>query len=488
MLRKILFGLVIGFLIMARKYPFGRQRKNTKSKPPAGKKYSHGAHHFVDIDPNTGTTGVTPSPNHITTAAEPCDEHERMIATLEQCPIDSPIAKQTVENRTIENGTVENRTVENGTIDNGAEANVETEQMESETESMETETELVKRSSYVSHSFVEIDEDIYYHKDINDPSRPPTAKTGGKNAQAKAMKALKTVLNAAGTVAHQTTLLWKYFHNKEGRQAGVTLGILDDPNRHCSVASSMAHNFNETMQLNRGRNSNDARAFRDMVLLAVCPTAPPEGSDESITLHYEAQVRDMAAEFSFTPEQKEAAFLAGRKRAAMFDDPKGKFEWIQHPKRHAPRDKKITKKLIEDFHYYLVHQCELVTASLNKEDTILVSKPDGNKVKARKYFYTFSKRELYDECIKHPSQGGFAGFREAKDPDKVYISMSTFERMFPPNLKRMTTAQKEMCGCEICIDFKNPFNALTAFRNKWVKVYEEAYQAQHKLPSYKRQM
>ena len=109
---------------------------------------------------------------------------------------------------------------------------------------METETELVKWSSYVSHPFVKIDEDIYYHKDINDPSGPPTAKTGGKNAQAKAMKALTTVLNAAGTVAHQTTLLWKYFHKKEGRQSGVTLGVLDDPNRHFLVASTMAHNLN----------------------------------------------------------------------------------------------------------------------------------------------------------------------------------------------------------------------------------------------------
>ena len=57
----------------------------------------------------------------------------------------------------------------------------------------------------------------------------------------------------------------------------------------------------------------------------------------------------------------------------------------------------------------------------------------------------------------------------------MYISMSTFERMFPPNLKRMTSAQKEMCGCEICIDFKNRFNALTAFWNKWVKVYDDAF-------------
>ena len=121
---EIRFGLVIVILIMARTNPLGRQRKKTKSKPPAGKKYGHGAHHFVDIDPSRGTKGVTPSPTHTTTVPEPIDEHERMIAVSEQCPIDSPNAKQTVENRTVENGTVEN----------GSEANVETEQTESETE------------------------------------------------------------------------------------------------------------------------------------------------------------------------------------------------------------------------------------------------------------------------------------------------------------------------------------------------------------------
>ena len=112
------------------------------------------------------------------------------------------------------------------------------------------------------------------------------------------------------------------------------------------------------------------------------------------------------------------------------------------------------EELTEEFQNWLLKECPLVIASPNKRDTIKVRKiGESEKVTVRKYYYTFSKRELYDCAIQHPSQGGFSGFRNPKNLDEVNVSLSSFERMFPPNLKRMTEAIKEMCGCEICIDF-----------------------------------
>jgi hypothetical protein len=102
----------------------------------------------------------------------------------------------------------------------------------------------------------------------------------------------------------------------------------------------------------------------------------------------------------------------------------------------------------------------------------IIDEVTGDKIKVRKWFYLFSHREIYQEAIKHPRDGGFAGFRDPKDADKIWVSLISMERILPSNVCRMTSAQKSMCGCEVCLDGRAMFTALIEFRRKALREFD----------------
>ena len=60
--------------------------------------------------------------------------------------------------------------------------------------------------------------------------------------------------------------------------------------------------------------------------------------------------------------------------------------------------------------------------------------------------------------------GGCPGFYDPVTKLAPRISISTFEKMTPGNLKRMTASQKEMVGCDTCIDGRAMHSALNNCR------------------------
>ena len=91
--------------------------------------------------------------------------------------------------------------------------------------------------------------------------------------------------------------------------------------------------------------------------------------------------------------------------------------------------------------------------SPNKNDVIWTrDKITEEKIQLQKHHYLFSVRELYECAIQPVELGGCPGFCDNNNPKIPLISISTFEKMMPGNLKEMTDSQKEMCGCDICID------------------------------------
>jgi hypothetical protein len=85
----------------------------------------------------------------------------------------------------------------------------------------------------------------------------------------------------------------------------------------------------------------------------------------------------------------------------------------------------------------------------------------GVKKKERKQYYMFSIREIHNELIKPANEGGFAG--AYNDEGKLLISDTTLRSILPKNISRITESQKQMCGCEICL---NAYSLMLAF-NSW---------------------
>ena len=83
-------------------------------------------------------------------------------------------------------------------------------------------------------------------------------------------------------------------------------------------------------------------------------------------------------------------------------------------------------------------------------NTLLIADADS-KVKRRvpKLLLECSMRQLHNEIIASPYDGGLLGARHAKTND-VIISNKMLRYLAPPQLRPMTDNHKMMCGCAIC--------------------------------------
>ena len=106
-------------------------------------------------------------------------------------------------------------------------------------------------------------------------------------------------------------------------------------------------------------------------------------------------------------------------------------------------------------------------------DTLLIADSDS-KVKRRvtKILLECSMRQLHNEIIDSPDDGGLVGARYAITND-VIISDTMLFSLAPPQLRPMTDNQKMMCGCAICNTSKYMQESLNAWRWKQLKIMKD---------------
>ena len=81
-------------------------------------------------------------------------------------------------------------------------------------------------------------------------------------------------------------------------------------------------------------------------------------------------------------------------------------------------------------------------------------------------------RQLHNELIASPDDGGLVGARHAITND-VIISGTMLRSLAPPQLRPMTDNHKMMCSCAICNTSKYMQEYLNAWRRKQLKFMKE---------------
>ena len=81
-------------------------------------------------------------------------------------------------------------------------------------------------------------------------------------------------------------------------------------------------------------------------------------------------------------------------------------------------------------------------------------------------------RQLHNELIASPDDGGLVGSRHAITND-VIISDTMLCFLAPPQLRPMTDNHKMMCGCAICNTSKYMQEYLNAWRRKQLKIMKD---------------
>ena len=71
----------------------------------------------------------------------------------------------------------------------------------------------------------------------------------------------------------------------------------------------------------------------------------------------------------------------------------------------------------------------------------------------RKLLFQVSVKELHSRLVSDPMDGDLIDDRD--EDDNIIISDSTLRSLSPPQLKKMSTRYKVMCGCECCISAKS---------------------------------
>ena len=114
-----------------------------------------------------------------------------------------------------------------------------------------------------------------------------------------------------------------------------------------------------------------------------------------------------------------------------------------------------------------------VSESPITRDTLLIADTDA-KVKCRvpKLLFECYMRQLHNELIASPDDGGLVGARHAITND-VIISDTMLRSLVLPKLRPMTDNKKIMCGCAICNTSKYIQESLNAWRRKQLKITKE---------------
>ena len=114
-----------------------------------------------------------------------------------------------------------------------------------------------------------------------------------------------------------------------------------------------------------------------------------------------------------------------------------------------------------------------VRQSTITRDTLLIADAD-TKVKRRvpKLLLECYMRQLHNDLIASPDDGGLVGARHAITNDVIIID-TILRSLAPPKLRPMKDNQKMMCGCAICNTSKYMQESLNAWWWKQLKIMKE---------------
>ena len=122
--------------------------------------------------------------------------------------------------------------------------------------------------------------------------------------------------------------------------------------------------------------------------------------------------------------------------------------------------------------YWTMKNSNVCQSPINR-DTLLIADADTKeKRRVPKILLECSMRQLHNELIASPYDGGLVGARHAITND-VIISDIMLHSLAPPQLRPMTYNHKMMWGCAICNTSKYMQESLNAWRQKQLKTTKE---------------
>ena len=214
----------------------------------------------------------------------------------------------------------------------------------------------------------------------------------------------------------------------------------------------------------RGLKSLSA-SFQQTLLWAISPTAPADDAPIAVKKEVRKQVLEVAATLGM---RKVKGFVKRLQQSTVVR--REIFANQSNPTLSIVNKRGIhsryTPEFIVEIRKWLVEYCQKIIQSPNAKDSIWIKCPvTGLKSKERKHFFLFSVREVLYDLIEN-----FPGAKNEKG--EVIISDTALRAIMPKNIQRMSESQKQMCGCDICLNAYQFILALNSWRSRKKTVWE----------------
>ncbi|MGL5936767.1 MAG: hypothetical protein ACRCZI_14225, partial [Cetobacterium sp.] len=300
---------------------------------------------------------------------------------------------------------------------------------------------------------------VPYNPDIfkfkkDDPTSPVSCDNTAYCNKYQCTKRLKAALDFCGSEQHQLLLIHQVL-TSEGREGiGMGLGLLKNPVEDTDIIKQTATSINEMLHsgLVLGSSTNDAIGFQKTGFVLIAPTAPADDASNESWQHHKKLIDGCASYHGITGSAKkrlkEAAIVRRDILAAVEDRP----PLLQTHRRKIRSDKIVTDENKEIVRNWCLNHNQLVSTSPFQRDSRFVKDENGKKVmdgdtalREPVYLYKKSRSRLYEHFKKPVNQGGC--YLARNEEGQVVIGPTTFNKLLPTNLHKMTKTHKIICDC-----------------------------------------
>jgi hypothetical protein len=299
-----------------------------------------------------------------------------------------------------------------------------------------------------------------------------------RQAKSRAVQQVKSVLDMIiGSPPQQALALATALTRPERQDIGKALGIVASSDQTRRVANRCLAAIKEAVQ-HPGvlkTQTKDSLLFQRMLLWAIVPAAVAEDAPAEVKKAFCKEVSETVAALGMS---KVCGFKRRIHKATIvqmknFTNPTSAV-LLNVMKRGAHCC--FTPELITEIRAWVL-RCDKLIESPNASDSIMVKCPiTGEKKKERKFFYMFSVQDIHTELVKPVDQGGFAGAYNKEG--KLIISDTALRNILTKNVSRMSDSQKQMCGCEVCLNAYSMMLALNSWRGQRKKILQHMLASQ----------
>jgi hypothetical protein len=214
------------------------------------------------------------------------------------------------------------------------------------------------------------------------------------------------------------------------------------------------------------KQTDDRQSFVNVSILSVLNSSnsPSKNKDK-----HEVHGVQQLLQCSISTAYRRRKALSTKRAHLIAESTNTDVKWSIKPR--GVRIKKVSKDLRARLVEWILKNPNVRQSPITRDTLIIKDVETGVKRSVPKLLLECSMRQLHNELIAPPDQGGLLGARHHESND-VIISDTMLRSLVPPELRPMTDQHKIMCGCTICNTSKYLQTSLNAWRRKHMKYME----------------